>query len=85
MKCPICGIEFEDCKHSIDELIHEFELESNRHIQQTCKDKKEIERLKSIIGRSSDQINLIKKNIDVSWFEEQRLASIKVILKEVEQ
>ena len=47
--------------------------------------KEDVSRLKSIIGRSSHQINLIKKNIYVTWFEEERLDSIGVILKEGKQ
>lgn len=46
---------------------------------------KENKRLKSIIGRSSDQIDNIIKTIPTTWFEEQRLKSIKDILLEVEQ
>ena len=73
MNCPICG-----CKDWVLEIDPLSECGHDLNDIRIY-----IERLRSIIGRSSDQIDNINKTIDIDWFEEQRLKSIQKILKEV--
>ena len=67
--------------------VEYYELEAENHELHKIREKneKEIERLKSIIGRSSDQINNIFKFAETTGYEERRLISIKTILLEVDK
>ena len=85
MKCPICEEQWEDseCPHTANDIINEFNLELERHMTQTSKDKKENEFLRSeIVKLKADMIeDIIKKRKTTQEIEQLKIEKANLQVK----